>query len=326
MENECSNKQRAVRLTQSSITGLRHQTHLVKRDIERIQDQGADVGQKKLEVDRKTITDEERLTELSKTLDHREILVRTTEQNLVRLQDKNFKSTQQNVDLKAELEALVFSIRGNNMYLTSLHRQLKQKQNLAHNQAQQIYELQYKITQLNRRISFMEGAQSGLAEKSSDDVKILQAKRGNCQKEIMLMRTRLYKQEEFIKNLKKKLDRNEVEREKNEIALAEIMLYLHTTQQCLERVKVRKMVSLYLIILYSLSDVPRYSVSLTIFEALCNEIHNILCTETGQRIVESNPQKPLSCTMFWPGAAVVRFARIKLQSTWFVNIQSTSFR
>lgn len=201
------------------------------------------VTAKEKELQQKNLTDEERLAELNKALDHRELLVRTAEQSLVKLRDQNFKTTQQNLLLKAELDAANVNVQGNNVYISSLQRQMRTNRGLAHSQAQQMYELQYKVTQLNRRISFMEGTDApDKGIKYIDNSKVLEEKRENIQKEIIMMRTRTRKQDEFICNLKKSVDQEETLRKKKEIALAEIMLHLHTTQRSLEQAKVKKVV------------------------------------------------------------------------------------
>ncbi|XP_055341344.1 myosin heavy chain, striated muscle-like isoform X2 [Paramacrobiotus metropolitanus] len=240
MDNACSAKQREIRLIQSSINGLRNQTRSVKEDIKRWQDLTAGVESRRRNLSDQNLTDEERLQELNKALDQREMVVRSAEQNLVRLRDQNFKDTQKNLEAKTLLEAIISNIQGSKVYMGSLQRQTRQKNGLARNQAQQMYELQYKITQLNRRISFMEGTDVGPPEKPLGDMRTLSAKQDNLQKEIGLMQSRIMKQDEMIKSLKRIVDQEETDKTKKETALAEVMLYLHTTQRTLDRAQSRK--------------------------------------------------------------------------------------
>ncbi|OQV18765.1 putative Coiled-coil domain-containing protein 39 [Hypsibius exemplaris] len=239
-ENACATKRRTIKSLKVNVKNLSQQTHRVKEDITKWRDLAHAMGAKNSEVSRKNLTDEERLAELNRILDERETLVRAAEQKVIKLRDINYKKTQQNANLRAQLDAATMTVRGNSLYLNNLYGQLKNNKAAAHNQSQQIYELEYKVIQLERRIAFIEGTDTGPSEKSLEEARQLQIRKGHVTAEGDLMRSRIFKQEEWIKNLKKEVDSRNAEQKKNEIALAEIMLYLHTTERSVDKARAKK--------------------------------------------------------------------------------------
>ena len=89
----------------------------------------------------------------------------------------------------------------------------------------------------------MEGTDTGPSEKRMEEVKVLTARRDAILAEASMMTERILKQGDVIKNLKKEVDHQEDERKRNEIALAEAMLYMHTTERSVEKAKARRIVT-----------------------------------------------------------------------------------
>ena len=98
----------------------------------------------------------------------------------------------------------------------------------------------------------MEGTDTGPSEKNLEEVMHLTARKTHITAELDLMRGQIFKQDEWIKNLKKEVDARDAQQKKNEIALAEIMLYLHTTDKSVEKAKARKIVRAF----YTVSHLP----------------------------------------------------------------------
>ena len=124
-----------------------------------------------------------------------------------------------------------------------MQRQLQSNRSLSRTYTAQMYELQYEATQLSRRIAYMEGTDLGPDEKHLQETARLMTAKETITKEMGVMQARLLRQSVQINNLQKALDHQEVVRGKNETVLAETMLYLHTTQRALDKVKARKIVS-----------------------------------------------------------------------------------
>ena len=120
-ENACATKRRAIKTLKGNVKNLSIQTHHVKGEVEKWHDLAHTVQVKNSEVNRTNLTDEERLAELNKVLDEREAIIRLAEQKVVKLRNSNYQKTQQNVDLRAELDAATVTVRGNSLYLNNLY-------------------------------------------------------------------------------------------------------------------------------------------------------------------------------------------------------------